>query len=382
MKNSSLIPFLFMFISTVAQEGIRNVGMLKIHTDGGMGFHTDLINDGNLDDNQGLAGFYGNNSIKVSGIFSPIFNDIEILVTNTLTLNVAVGVENHTNFILGNVTTPRINSFIALNMMEDSYYTGSSDISKVDGYVMLNKQQNFIFPVGDQKQLRPLILNSESINTVASCGYYYEDPNNPSTFIGSFNTNSKELSLDNISTREFWRLDGSILSSIQISWNERSAINLLTDNINYITIVGWSISRNQWESLGGNIIGDFLQGLAISDNFIPNEYEVFSFGTTKSSKKIIDLSNYLVTPNGDGNNDFLEIPELELFPNNHIRIYARNGQLVFDRVNYTNEFNGFATEGDVVINQKRGLPSGVYFYLVTLDDLNMEYQGFLYLKND
>tara|TARA_R110000796_G_scaffold37722_4_gene95251 strand:- start:146871 stop:147986 length:1116 start_codon:yes stop_codon:yes gene_type:complete len=371
-----------MFISTVAQEGIRNVGMLKIHTDGGMGFHTDLINDGNLDDNQGLAGFYGNNSIKVSGIFSPIFNDIEILVTNTLTLNVAVGVENHTNFILGNVTTPRINSFIALNMMEDSYYTGSSDISKVDGYVMLNKQQNFIFPVGDQKQLRPLILNSESINTVASCAYYYEDPNNPSTFIGSFNTNSKELSLDNISTREFWRLDGSILSSIQISWNERSAINLLTDNINYITIVGWSISRNQWESLGGNIIGDFLQGLAISDNFIPNEYEVFSFGTTKSSKKIIDLSNYLVTPNGDGNNDFLEIPELELFPNNHIRIYARNGQLVFDRVNYTNEFNGFATEGDVVINQKRGLPSGVYFYLVTLDDLNMEYQGFLYLKND
>ena len=96
----------------------------------------------------------------------------------------------------------------------------------------------------------------------------------------------------------------------------------------------------------------------------------------------MDLSNYLVTPNGDGDNDFLKIPELEQFPNNHMRIYTRNGQLVFDQINYTNQFNGYANQGDVVINRKKGLPSAVYFYLVTLDDLNMEYQGFLYLKND
>ena len=49
-----------------AQEALHNYGNLKIHDNGAMGFHHDLINDGTTDDNRGLAGFYSNNDIVIS----------------------------------------------------------------------------------------------------------------------------------------------------------------------------------------------------------------------------------------------------------------------------------------------------------------------------
>jgi len=52
---------------------------------------------------------------------------------------------------------------------------------------------------------------------------------------------------------------------------------------------------------------------------------------------------------------------------------------VFEQINYTNEFRGVANTGTLIPNQAAGLPEGVYYYLVTLDDLELEYTGFLFL---
>ncbi|MEW2920933.1 gliding motility-associated C-terminal domain-containing protein [Muricauda sp. ANG21] len=382
MKQLSLNFLLLMTFYGLAQEGVHNMGMMRIYAEEGLGLHTNLVNNGIFDGNLGLIGFYSDGALSISGNFVPYLYDLEVLAPNNLHLEVSVSVENNHNFILGNITTPRNNSFTSLSYQSNAFYVGAGNISKVDGYVNMHGQQNFIFPVGDTEQLRPLVLHSLDINQVALCAYYFEDPNRATLGPEPFNTNAKAPSIANISTREFWHFQGTEPTTVQISWNPRSMMNLLTNDANKIVLVGWHRSTHQWENLGGGPTGDLAQGFVVSDVFDPNDYEVITFGTSNDPEFIVDLPNYLLTPNGDGINDVLEIPELELFPNNHMRIFDRYGLLVFEHTHYTNEFNGYATEGDVVISRNRGLPSGVYFYVVTLDDHGYEYQGFFYLDND
>lgn len=379
---SILVGILSVFVAH-AQTALQNTGNLRIHENGQMGFHTDLVNDGLFDENQGLAGFYGDSVISVSGALFPSFFDAEFLTQNGVALNTTVNILNNANFVTGDVTTPGTDTGTTLNFLDNAFSTGETDISKVDGYTSMAGQQNFTFPVGDVEYLRPLILNSQGVNTVSKCAYFFEDPNMPSTFATSFSTSARPNDISDIGTVEFWRLEGSVPSTVQLSWSERSDIGNLTDDVSEIVLVGWSKASNQWVNLGGPAsVGNLTQGFAVSDPFIPDDYAAITFGAAGLPREFLDLENYLVTPNGDGINDFLEIPELAQSPNNHVKIYDRNGSKVFDRINYTNEFNGFATTDKLVISQGEGLPSGVYFYIVSLDDLNLDFQGFLYLAND
>jgi gliding motility-associated-like protein len=96
--------------------------------------------------------------------------------------------------------------------------------------------------------------------------------------------------------------------------------------------------------------------------------------------EFLSLDNYLVSANGDGINDTLVIPELlELSPNNYLEIYNRFGQKVFAQRNYTNQFGGYANVDNLVIDKEQGLPADVYFYIVDMEDVNLDFQGFLYL---
>ncbi len=275
-----------------------------------------------------------------------------------------------------------MDTFTALTFRSVAFYAGTEDIRKVDGYVTLHGQQDFAFPVGDSEQLRALVLHSDWANTEAKCAYFFRDPNNPLFFATNFNTNSKASEIQNITTVEFWHLQGAIPSSVQISWNARSSMNRITNNPENIILVGWNKSTQQWDSLGGTAVGDLTQGFVNSNRFVPDDYEILTFGAIDKPEFIADLPNYLLTPNDDGINDFLEISELGQSRNNLVRIYDRYGVLVFKRANYVDEFNGYATEGDLVINRDKGLPSGVYFYLVSMHDLGKEYQGYLYLAKN
>ena len=282
---------------------------------------------------------------------------------------------------MGDFFTNRALTDTYLNFLDTATSNGSGDISKVDGYAGISNQQNFTFPVGDELQLRQLVLNSEATNIFARCSYFFEDPNNPSTFPAGFDTSTKVGSLGAISTAEFWRLEGNVPSTIQITWNARSAIDALVTDITRLGIVGWRKSSNQWVNIGSNgAVGDLAQGFISSASFIPDDYEVITFGDSLGeAAELINPDNFLVTPNGDGVNDVLVIPETDLSPNNSIQIFNRYGLKVFEMNNYTNEFNGFATTSNFVIAKDKGLPSGVYFYILSLDDIDLAFQGFLYL---
>jgi hypothetical protein len=384
VKKHISIPFLFLGLVSQAQTGLYNSGNLQVHEgeniEMGMGIHTNLINDGAFDQNSGLVGFYGASAITISGAFIPVFYDTEIANEHGVMLETPVSVTHNVNF-MGNVITPRDRSTAYFNFLKDAFEVGANDDANINGYAAVTEQQNFVFPVGDEGQLRPLILNSTKVNPMAKCAYFYDNASHPIPFPENFNTDTKVRDIGAISETEFWRLEGSVTSSITISWNERSNLAALTNDPNSIIVVGWSKVGQRWTQLGRAAMGgDLTQGFVTSDNFVPDRYEAITFGTKDRPDELLTLDNYLVTPNGDGINYVLVIPVMAKSTHNSIQIFDLNGLKVFELANYTDEFGGIANVGDLVINRNAGLPAGVYFYLVSLYDLGLDFQGFLYLE--
>ncbi|MBU2948896.1 gliding motility-associated C-terminal domain-containing protein [Zobellia uliginosa] len=365
----------------IAQDSFHNFGNMKMHEDAQIGFYQDLINDGSFDENAGLAGFYNTDVAFISGAFRPVFKDLEIVVDNDLILEVGIGITNNSNFIAGDLVTPRFIIDTNIEYSNDSFYNGETNLTKVDGYAAVKNQKDFIFPVGDFDKLRPLKLMSDQINENAKSAYFYEDPNHPTTFHTTFNTENRTDILLSISNEEFWDLDTNIPSKVTLGWDTESSISSFVDEIENITVVGWHSLRNIWEDLGNTAMdGDFNAGEITSDVFTPDDYSVITFGGSLS-RQSVDLGNYLMTPNGDGKADFLVLEAVSLSPNNELTIYNRWGRAVYRASNYDNTFGGTANVSSVVATSKK-LPAGVYFYIIDLMDIDIQHQGFLYINQE
>ncbi|WP_316931000.1 T9SS type B sorting domain-containing protein [Flavobacterium reichenbachii] len=73
------------------------------------------------------------------------------------------------------------------------------------------------------------------------------------------------------------------------------------------------------------------------------------------------------TPNNDGTNDLFRIDCIESYPNNELKVFNRYGALVYSKVHYENDWDGTANVSGV-INRGDMLPTGTYFYVITLGD--------------
>lgn len=384
MRILVFISVLFGLGGLTAQTALYNNGNLRIHDGGTLGFHTDLINDAPFDENRGLVGFYGDN-ISVFGTVVPLFYDVEVAVENDLILTLGLDTGNNTNFIFGDVFTPKANPAVYYNFLSDAFYNGEDNLRKINGYAAITNKQDLMFPVGSNEALRPLTLNSESVNLFAKCAYFFQNPGSQSVIPGDFNIEVLDVDIAAVSNMEFWRLEGSVPSTISISWNRESNMANLTDDATTIIPVGWSKVSQRWINLEATFVtGDLEQGFTTSATFVPNDYEIITLGVSQIpfeplEKEVLTLDNFFVSPNGDGINDRFFVEELAESPNNMVRIYDRFGLKVFEQANYVDEFEGFSNVGNIVFGREDGLPIGVYFYTIDMLDLDLKYQGFLYL---
>ena len=379
--------FLFFFISLpcIGQEAIHNYGPMQIHNAAQVGFHTDLVNDGVFDQNSGLVGFYSDfGSLTVSGVSAPVFYDAEVVVENGLVLETTIGVNNNGNLITGDILTPRNQSNVYSNFYDDSFYTGESSVSKINGYAAISNKASFIFPVGNDDRLRPLTIASEAVNPLVKCAYFFEDPNDSKILSATFSTAKKASEYISVSNKEFWRLEGDLPSRVTLSWDEYSNIPALGQYISDLKVVGWSKADNQWVNLGNTAVtGGMAYGSVTSEIFVPGDYEIITLGGNDDLLETFDtieLDNYYMTPNGDGRNDILVIEGLEQSPANSLQIFNRYGVLVYTKDNYNNDFRGQSNR-DTAIQRDAGLESGIYFYIVTLHTLRQKHQGYLYIAN-
>jgi gliding motility-associated-like protein len=82
----------------------------------------------------------------------------------------------------------------------------------------------------------------------------------------------------------------------------------------------------------------------------------------------------VLTPNGDGKNDFWKVKDIQLYPQNTVNVFNQAGKTVFAKRGYNNDWDG-------TLNGKP-LPQGTYYYVVDLGPNLRKFKGFIsILKN-
>ena len=81
------------------------------------------------------------------------------------------------------------------------------------------------------------------------------------------------------------------------------------------------------------------------------------------------MANNVLTPNGDGKNDFFVIKNIDMYPNNQVRIFDRAGREVYAKKNYNNEWDG-------TINGTP-LDENTYYYIIELGNGVKAKRGFI-----
>ena len=82
----------------------------------------------------------------------------------------------------------------------------------------------------------------------------------------------------------------------------------------------------------------------------------------------------LITPNGDGVNDYLIIKNVDLYPQNELKIFDRAGRQIYIKKGYNNEWNGTL----------RGAPltEGIYYYIIDFGQGNPKLKGNITIVRD
>ncbi len=76
------------------------------------------------------------------------------------------------------------------------------------------------------------------------------------------------------------------------------------------------------------------------------------------------------SPNADGFNDAFVVRGIEAYPDNHIEVYNRWGNLVYSADDYANAWRGTSDAGDA-------LPDGTYFVVLTISDGQITLKGYV-----
>jgi len=120
-----------------------------------------------------------------------------------------------------------------------------------------------------------------------------------------------------------------------------------------------------------------------NENGIP-DYLDPDLGELTTDEEEVDVVN-VITPNGDGVHDVLEIRGLSNYPNNTVRIYNRWGVMVFQTKGYNTSGNVFdgTSQGRVTVDQDNKLPVGTYFYVIDYQDnggSTKQLTGYIYIN--
>lgn len=367
MKNIVIIALILFQTLGQGQEALHNFGNIEIHQDGQIGFHGDLINNGDFDTNLGLAGFYNpSEELFVLGNNKPIFFDMEVDVINDLNLEVSVGVTNFLDFTNGRIVTPREDLGVNLDFGSNAIYLGESDGNHIDGYATIEGNLEFTFPVGDDFKIRQLtVIPIQTQNVLYQAAYFFENPNTPSTLSGSFDTESFENTLSVIDPNEYWDLNGELPARVILTWDEDTDVPFLAEGIESLRVVGYSPFLNRWVDLGNTqVSGDQSNGEITSAVFSPDVFSALTLGSVLRGGGAITVYTGF-SPDGDGINDTFIIEGLGSAPANELFIYNRWGVEVFSMRDYDNSFDG-TSNGRVTVLEDDKLPVGTYFYVLKL----------------
>ncbi len=184
-----------------------------------------------------------------------------------------------------------------ISYMSGTTWSNASSSAYVDGYVKWYGTGSFIFPIGDNNIFQPAGISSSSMSNPTVAAYYHTDPSIAVTSnllggnepilpaSGPFATTSLGIGVEQVSSKEYWDINGTVASTITLTWSSISDIATLTGNdLTKLSIVGWDGSR--WQSIASAVDGLSLltgfpstltEGSITTHSFLtPNLYEVYT----------------------------------------------------------------------------------------------------------
>ncbi|MGG5578843.1 gliding motility-associated C-terminal domain-containing protein, partial [Myroides sp. C15-4] len=259
-----------------------------------------------------------------------------------------------------------------LSFQQGSKAINVKDASHAEGQVEKIGNEPFQYPKGDEQMYRYARITAPSSVKDAFVGEYRTKDDaffeaRPTT-VGVI----KELN-----TSEYWLLDrGDNTKSdilLTLSWDERTTLPaMLVDPESELHIVRWDATQQLWVDEGGVVD---MSSKEITTVSAVKGYGFFTLATVKKDWILDgDIVIYnLVTPDGDGKNDYFIIDNIQKYPNNTVEIYNRWGVRVYETKGYdpkgdgsSNVFKGYS-EGRVTVDKSKKLPSGTYYYVVTYE---------------
>ena len=157
----------------------------------------------------------------------------------------------------------------------------------------------------------------------------------------------------------------------RITWDQDTTINVLANDNSTVYLRPGTVTVTQPATRGGTKVNPdgtityAPQGTTVgSDTFIYQVCDTLDF--CASAKVTIDIYESVLkipegfSPNGDGENDLLVFPDLpQNHPNSQLYVYTRSGQLVYQSLNYLNNWDGRMSNHQLV-------PTGTYYYVLKL----------------
>ncbi len=366
-------------------------GSIKTHPNAKIGVYGNLENNGSISDNGGDSevGFYSNTqSLEVNGDNTPEFANLIVDVADDLQVNVKTDVTAGVLFLNGRVITQRNIPEASLDLVNTDITVNVDDLKHVDGYTSYTGDAAYTFPVGDDLRNRPISIDANTSLDTAKAAYFFENPGNSPSFPFTLDLNDTDSEVFNVSSFEFWDLDGSTSTRATLTWDIMSNLSqiLNSDNLSELIVTGWSKDEQRWVNLGNFAVeGNLSEGSITSTLFNPDDFEALTFATDSSGidpdiAEPVDLIVFNGISGGDQNgiNDFFGIQNISEFPNNTLQIYNRWGVKVFDVDGYdaepvsspkykgqpTNAFRG-KSNGRITVNEDDLLPVGTYYYILT-----------------
>jgi len=163
-------------------------------------------------------------------------------------------------------------------------WTGAVDASHVDGYARHYVNGAFVLPIGDNGAYRPVATTAGPTDAA----YYAENPN------ASYPLATTASDVANVSTIEYWDIDGTVATNITLTWNATSDITTITgSDLSKLIMVGWD--GTEWVKIPATVststldattstpaftggAGTLTAGSITTDAAItPNDFEAYTF---------------------------------------------------------------------------------------------------------
>lgn len=302
--------------------------------------------------------------------FNQIFNEeLLYLVGN-------IKVENQFDLTSGSLFIADDKDFISLGL--NSSHINASNNSYIFGHVKKIGDKDFTFPVGANNNYRPIKISSPNTSEVIFLAKFI-----PLNSDELFSHENKTDNIEFIDTSGYWTLENTNTDSdVIVTLNYDEAFNdfeLFENTLDEIHIVRWDTEKQFWTDEGG-VLNVSERNISTTNPI--SKFGVFALGRVKSADKVIVYN--MITPNGDGKNDFFRIEGINTAKNIHVSIFNRNGVKVYESDNYnntTNNFRGFSN-GRITIARHKKLPTGTYFYILKYesDAEEIKKAGYLYIN--